>query len=258
MVGYLDLHQTREQLAKLLLSGANGRQLMQDQHLRLASRSPLLAGVSEEVRTCLLTKARVRHFDRGATIFLQGERAANLKIVVGGRVKLYRIAESGCEAVVDLCGEGSSFEEVASLRGESHRLSAQAISDVTLVLVDLQAIGSCPKARQELTSAALSAASDSLDALLSQVQNLKMQNGAQRLAEFLARLCSKEEGSCRVELPYEKNLIAGHLGMKPESLSRAFKRLDCKGVATDRKHVTIADVAALRAYSEEDRALSWA
>ncbi len=231
---------------------------MLDQYLRLAGRSTLLANVSDNVRTCLLTAARVRHLERGATIFMQGERAPNLKIVVRGLVKLYRIAESGCEAVVDLCGEGCSFEEVASLRGECHRMSAEAVSDVTLVLVDLKAIGTCPKAHQELSSAILSAAADRLDALLSQIQALKAQNGAQRLAEFLVRLCCVQEGSCRLELPYEKNLIAGRLGMKPESLSRAFKRLDSKGVAIDQKHVTIADVAALRAYSAEDPSLSWA
>lgn len=230
---------------------------MLDRHLRLASRSSLLSRVSEEVRTCLLKKARVRHFERGATIFLQGERAANLKIVAGGWVKLYRVAESGCEAIVDLCGEGRSFEELASLRGESHRLAAEAVSDVTLVLVDLQAIGCCQNAHQELTTAALSVAAESLDALLSQVETLKVQNGAQRLAEFLTRLSGAQEGACSLQLPYEKNLIAGRLGMKPESLSRAFKRLDSKGVATDGKHITIADLAALRAYSTEDPALSW-
>jgi hypothetical protein len=60
-----------------------------------------------------------------------------------------------------------------------------------------------------------------------------------------------------VDLPYEKNLIAGRLGMKPESLSRAFRRLGDKGVAIDRNHITIGDVAALRAYSAEDPAQSW-
>lgn len=230
---------------------------MQDRYVQMAGQSPLLARLSQEVRTCLLSKARVCHFDRGTTIFIQGERAANLKIVVQGRVKLYRVAASGCEAVVDLCGEGSSFEEVTALRGERYRLSAEAVSDVTLVLVDLKAIGSCPKAREELSSAVLACAADSLDALLAHVQDLKVQNGAQRLADFLAGLCATQEGACSVDLPYEKNLIAGRLGMKPESLSRAFRRLGDKGVAIDRNHITIGDVAALRAYSAEDPAQSW-
>lgn len=230
---------------------------MLEHYLRLAGQSTLLARVSEEVRACLLSRARVCQFDRGATIFLQGERAANITIVVRGRVKLYRVAASGCEAVVDLCGEGSSFEEVAALRGERYRLSAEAVSDATVVLVDLRAVGSCPTAREELSSAVLAAAANSLDRLIAHVQDLKVQNGAQRLAEYLAELCATQEGFCSVDLPYEKHLIAGRLGMKPESLSRAFRRLGDKGVAIDRNRVTIGDVAILRAYSAEDPSLSW-
>jgi CRP-like cAMP-binding protein len=61
-----------------------------------------------------------------------------------------------------------------------------------------------------------------------------------------------------VVLPYDKVLIAGRLGMKPESLSRAFARLKDQGVVIRQNLAAIADVGALRDYVEEDPARAWA
>ena len=47
-------------------------------------------------------------------------------------------------------------------------------------------------------------------------------------------------------LPYDKTLIAGRLGMKPESLSRAFSRLRLHGVTIDQSSAVIDSVERLR------------
>ena len=49
-----------------------------------------------------------------------------------------------------------------------------------------------------------------------------------RVAEFLVALCPVDAGPCVVALPYDKETIAGRLGLRPESLSRAFGRLKSK------------------------------
>lgn len=226
--------------------------------IQIAERSRILSALSAPVRACLLSKARIRCFPRGSTIFIQGETTGSLKIVVGGLVKLYRIAPSGCEAIVDLSATGRSFEELAALRGECHRLSAQAATDVRLLLIDVTGLDACPAGREELTSAIVSATAQSLDSLLAEVERLKVQSGAQRLTHFLMTLCEADEGPCEVDLPYEKHLIAGRLGMKPESLSRAIGRLRGLGVSVRLNRVVIDDVAVLRNYVETDPARSWA
>jgi hypothetical protein len=60
-----------------------------------------------------------------------------------------------------------------------------------------------------------------------------------------------------VTLPYDKVLIAGRLGMKPESLSRAFARLKTVGVKVKKNHAEIEDIEVLRHYAEADPADSW-
>ena len=56
--------------------------------------------------------------------------------------------------------------------------------------------------------------------------------------------------SAVVALPYDKSLIAHRLGMKPESLSRAFARLRGQGVTTDGNRVLVNDVGSLWEYGE--------
>jgi hypothetical protein len=48
-------------------------------------------------------------------------------------------------------------------------------------------------------------------------------------------------------------MLAGRLGMTPESLSRAFARLQAEGVSASGRQVTIADSARLQRYCAFDQ-----
>jgi hypothetical protein len=56
-----------------------------------------------------------------------------------------------------------------------------------------------------------------------------------------------------VTLPYDKVLIAGRLGMKPESLSRAFARLKDQGVTISQNVAEIDDVGRCATMSRKTR-----
>jgi CRP-like cAMP-binding protein len=89
--------------------------------------------------------------------------------------------------------------------------------------------------------------------LVQRVEQLKAQSGVQRLAEFLASLAIAEQGSCALVLPYDKALIAGELGLTPESLSRAFAKLRSIGVTVEASQVAVRDVARLRKLATDGR-----
>jgi DNA-binding transcriptional regulator YhcF (GntR family) len=50
---------------------------------------------------------------------------------------------------------------------------------------------------------------------------------------------------CRFRLPYDKRLIAARLGVKQETLSRAFAKLRDHGVRTETRDVLIESVSRL-------------
>jgi CRP/FNR family transcriptional activator FtrB len=63
----------------------------------------------------------------------------------------------------------------------------------------------------------------------------------------VVELAGVRSGQAEVTLPYEKQLIANHLGLTPESLSRAMGHLRRHGVTVTRDRLVIRDVARLRA-----------
>jgi CRP/FNR family transcriptional activator FtrB len=86
--------------------------------------------------------------------------------------------------------------------------------------------------------------------------DLKMKTTAQRLAAHLLGLTKAEAGAAEIRLQYGKKLLASELGMQPETLSRAFLRLQPLGVRYHKADdvFRIRDVTALREFSESPKA----
>lgn len=230
---------------------------MRKEYKALARQSLLLAATPEPVAQKVIEAAHERLFDRGATIFLQGERAKAIYIVAEGWVKLYRIAPNGAEAVVGVFTKGSSFGEAVAFRSDNYPVAAEAVTDCTLIRIETDAFLRQIRENPEVAISILSATYLHLHSLVAQVEALKAQTGSQRVAEFLLELAACPAGACEVTLPYDKVLIAGRLGLKPESLSRAFARLKDQGVTIRQNVAQIADIAVLREFVEEDPALAW-
>ena len=230
---------------------------MKPEYIALARRSLILASAPDHVAKVVLDGSRVRQFSRAETIFLQGERASAIYIVADGWVKLYRIAPSGTEAVVGVFTRGASFGEAVAFRHDTYPVAAEAVTDCTLIRIEADSLLRQIRDNPEVAISMLTATYAHLHALVGQVEALKAQTGAQRVAEFLLELAPCSNGACEVTLPYDKVLIAGRLGMKPESLSRAFARLKDQGVNIRQNVARIEDIEALRDYVEEDPALAW-
>lgn len=190
-------------------------------------------------------------------MFLQGEPASGVHVVVSGWIKLYRMAPNGAEAVVSVFARVESFGEAVALRGLPYPVSAEAVTDSQVMLIPTDALLSMLRDDPEAAVSVLAATFSHLHSLVEQLGQLKSETGAQRVADFLLNLCQARSGGCVVELPYDKALIAGRLGMKPESLSRAFSRLKPAGVRIQRNTAEIADVERLRDYVEADPAEAW-
>lgn len=222
-------------------------------HLRqIALNSRLLVTLPPEVQQMLLDAAQVIRLERGASLFHCGDSAHFIHIVAEGWVKLYRIAPNGIEAVVGVMTRGQSFGEPIALRRSAYPVSAEACTDCCLIAVPAQAMLDMLQARPEVAISVLSAVFLHLQGLVEQIEQLKARSGAQRVAEFLLELCPEGVDSAKVTLPYDKVLIAGRLGMKPESLSRAFARLRAHGVRIEQSSAAIASVSRLRALTEAD------
>lgn len=223
----------------------------------IAFASLLLSGMTPEMRERLCARATQHTYERGTTIFLQGEPARSIFIVLDGWVKLYRIAPSGAEAVVGVFTKGRSFGEAVAFRHDTYPVSAEAATFTRVLRIEAAEFLRQIERDPSVATAILSATFTHLHALVAQVEALKARSGAQRVAEFLLELTECADGACKITLPYDKGLIAGRLGMKPESLSRAFSKLRTHGVNVAQNEASIDDVAALQEMVDDDPANAW-
>lgn len=230
---------------------------MNSAHRTIARNSLLLSSIPNDLADVILSDAQVRSFRHGQMIFSHGDIATSIFIVIDGWVKLFRVTPNGAEAVMGVFTQGRSFGEAAAFKGDTYPVSAEAVTDAKVIQVSASKLLDLMQARPEVCTAVLASTFAHLHGLVSQIEQLKAQTGAQRVAEFLMTLADCEQGKCSVTLPYDKALIAGRLGMKPESLSRAFVKLRSVGVTVNRSSADIENLEDLADYAEGDPAEAW-
>ena len=187
-----------------------------------------------------------RVFPKGQVLYLQGDHIDCLHFVISGWVKLFRATEDGVDTVVAVNGPGSSFGEAAALLGIPSHAGAEAASEARILSLDAERLRSRLIADPDLAFPMLASASMHLRIMVEELEQLKSLPATRRIAGFLADLAGPAKGAVELEFPYEKTLIAGRLGMTPESFSRGLAKLRDLGVTVDREKVSIARIEAVR------------
>lgn len=224
--------------------------------LDVVKRIAVFRGLNPLMLERLVGPAVAMNLDVNNVIFRQGEPATAFFIIVAGWVKLYRITVSGDEAVIHILTKSASFAEAVAFTGQAYPATAEAVSEARVVRIPAEHVVNCIRRTPEIALAMIASTSQHLHYLVQQVEQLKAQTGVQRVAEFLVSLCEAEHGTCSIALPYDKVLIAGRLGLKPESLSRAFAKLRSVGVEVRAAHVIVRDIARLRDLASGDRGMT--
>lgn len=212
-------------------------------------RSTLFGRLPDETFDLLFQDRRVHIAGKGTRLFAWGEQVETCVIVLKGLVKLFRTSETGEAAVLAIHGPGRALMLAEGLTGQCYSASAETISPVRLMRLDIGELRARMQQDSALSMALLAAAASDLRQLVAHIEELKGMTGPARLAAMILNLSEARSGATRFTLPYEKQLIAGRLGMTPESFSRAMRQLKEHGIKVSREQIEITDVAQLRAHA---------
>ncbi len=221
--------------------------------LLVASQIPVFSGLKPEALDVLMAQSRVINLRPGSMLFRQGEPASSFFIIVEGWIKLYRITPAGDEAVLNVFAKGQSFAEAVTFTSGCYPAMASAVTRTRLILIPADHIVDCIRKMPEIAIAMIASTSQHLHLMISRVEQLTAQSGMQRVADFLISLTPCVKGPCTIALPYDKSLIAGRLGLKPESLSRVFAKLRTMGIDVRASDVIVDDAATLLDLVASDR-----
>lgn len=228
--------------------------LIAPEDLDFIQRAPLFSELGREEATKLLSGATIRRVPRNTLLFSQGDPADRFFVLLEGKIKLFTAMENGDQGVVEIVNPVRTFAEAAMFASARFPLSAEVIETARLAQVNAEPFLKRMAEDSTLAFKMLGVMSRWHRRLLRQISELKLKSPGQRLGSFILSLTESVEGSAVVHLPFDKTLIASHVGMKPESLSRAMARLREIGVVCERREVTIHDIGALQRFCGEGEA----
>ncbi|WP_377296479.1 Crp/Fnr family transcriptional regulator [Rhizobium sp. SGZ-381] len=212
----------------------------------LLTKTPFLHSLTGNALARMLDSAHVYSMPARANVFREGEPALAFYCVLAGYVRLYRVSRDGRQADIRICAPGDVFAECLIFGGEKYRFSAQAAENVSLARFDMQDVRELAEQDTQVAKAIMTALSGHLLSTMDCVVNDRLHTAPQRVADYLINRCPTATGTASIRLPFQKNLLAGMLGLAPEALSRAFSSLRRTGVTVRGRVIQIGDVEALK------------
>jgi CRP/FNR family transcriptional activator FtrB len=219
--------------------------------LAALGRLPLFCDLPPSVLAEITVDASVIRHARDDIIFHQGDIPQSLRVVLDGQVGLMGTVTDGGETLVEILKAGEMFIAAAVLTEKPFLMSAVALQPSRVLSLPGERFRRDVRERSDLAFLMLTSMAKHYRMLVREVKDLKLKSAAQRLALYLLGLTAKREGSTILHLPHSKSIIAARVGVRPETLSRAFAHLKQRGVVVDGHAVAVADIPALRAYCHE-------
>ena len=209
---------------------------------------PLFSTLTAEQQQTLAGACVVSPCAKGKVFFVEGEEATGLYIMVEGKVKIYRSAPDGREAVLHVFGPGEPFGEVAVFQGGKFPATAVCVESGKVLFLPRNALLNGIARDPALALNMLAALSRRLRGFAAKVETLTLMETPQRLAAYLLLTSEEHEGAATFELDVSKALLAGLLGTARETLSRCLARMVEQGaISMEGRAVHILD----RSFLEE-------
>ena len=211
----------------------------------------LFRGVGKETLLRFREKAIAETLPRSSIIIREGDRPAYLTIIRQGTIELYASGPDS-RTTIALLGGGDCFILAAVLQNAPALMSARTVGMAELVHVPAGLIRRLLRSDKKfLFNVAMELASE-FRGMVRHLRDQKLRSADQRLVAYLLRLSAEQASPHEVVLPLPKQLIASLLGIRSESLSRAFSDLQAHGVCVVGERVTIADPDSLARFAEID------
>jgi len=229
-----------------IFKGGNMPNDLTDQILRTI---PLLNNMSGSGRALIAARSHFIDLEKDAFLIHKGDSHNGFFITVYGNIKISFTSAEGKEHVVRIIGPGQSFCEATMFLDKPSPATVQTITDAKVLFIPRSAIFQCIKEDANCMHGILTSLSREIFLLGSELESLTLDSSQQRVIRYLLQHLHPENtrgSKCAVELPANKNTIALHLNLAPETLSRVLHQLSEKGLLkVEGKIIHVLDIQKL-------------
>lgn len=188
---------------------------------------PMFRGLSPEQHQRLAPLASVRDYARGDELWHEGDDAAFLTVIVKGRVKIVRSAESG-DVILEIFGEGEPVGAIAVYNYIPYPATAIALEPVTLLCLPRRDYFELLDRNPEFTRAILRELTKLVLALTRKVQESRGQRVESRIAQLFVslgeRMGKEAPDGLFIPLKLTRQEVADLVGTTVETAIRVLSR----------------------------------
>ena len=219
-------------------------------------RTSLFGSLDDDALKLLGERALERHFKKDEVIFVAGEEATGMYVIVDGAVRAFRMSADGREQVIHVERAGATIAEVPLFDDGTYPSNVAAEESTTVLFLDKRDVQRLFLQHPQIALVALKVMASRLRRCAELVEALSLKEVGQRLARFLLaearRSGTRTDRGISLQLTQTNQQIAARIGSVREVVSRAFTRLQHdKLINVDGRNLLILDEEALESFAGE-------
>lgn len=205
---------------------------------------PLFSGIKQQNLENVLQASFLQRFPSHVELVREGEPADFLHVVIDGQVEIFS-AYRDRETTIAVVGPGACFIAAAVILDRVYLKSARTLCSSRILMIPAETVRKVFGEDSAFASHIACEMALSYRSVVKELKNQKLRTSLERLANWLI-FQDKISGSTRTfAIPFDKKILAAHLGMAPEVLSRSFTSLVPYGVVVKGPIVTLTDLKSL-------------
>jgi len=218
-------------------------------------RTTLFGELNETELKALAERSVERRLSRNEVLFVAGDEAAGLFVIVEGALRAFREGVDGREQVIHVERTGATIAELPVFDDKPYPSTVAAEEDSTVLFLSKGEVKSLCLAHPEIALAALKLLAGRLRKCAELVEALSLREVDQRLARWLLAEArargNRIDGGLELTLVLTNQQIAARIGSVREVVSRALARLQQNGlISVEGRRVVIQQEATLSVFAE--------
>ena len=230
--------------------------VMTTDNVTALKRTALFNELDDVALSVLAEHAVPRHYRKDEVLFLAGEQAHGLFVIVSGSVRAFRESE-GREQVIHVERAGATIAEVPVFDDGTYPSTVAAEEDTDTLFLHKRDVRRLSLQHPEIPLAAVKVLASRLRRCAELVEALSLKEVGQRVARFLVsearRHGESTSAGISLTLTQTNQQIAARVGSVREVISRALSRLQHDGlIMLDDRKLTIPDIEALSSFADRN------
>lgn len=189
---------------------------------------PIFNHLTEEEMQEIVHTTTSMTYEKGEILYNAGYHSEGLYIVHKGKVKTYRLSETGKEQLIRVLNPGDFVGELSLFSTMIHDSYAEAMEKTEVCRIRREDLQQFLLKYPEISLKVLTEFSNRLSETEKQATSIATESVNNRIVTYIGTLIKNTNDSI-VSLPMSRKDIASYLGTSPETISRNLTELEKEG-----------------------------